>query len=75
MHTILLNGSLSRDHYKTFTSNDVFLNYSSSMGATRGFEGITSSFAMTKFSLASTKTKTVVGTIWYLHSEGVDAFI
>jgi hypothetical protein len=30
---------------------------------------------MTKLSLASTKTKRVVETMWYLHSEGVEAFL
>jgi hypothetical protein len=30
---------------------------------------------MTESSSASTKTKGVVETIWYLHSKGVDAFI
>jgi len=47
---------------------------SSSISATGGFKGVTTSFAMTESSPSSTKTKEVVGTIWYLHSEGVDAF-
>jgi hypothetical protein len=29
---------------------------------------------MIEFSLMSIKTKGVIGTIWYLHSEGVNAF-
>jgi hypothetical protein len=45
------------------------------VGTIGGFKGITTSSAMTKSSQGSTKTKKVVGTIWYLHSEGVDAFI
>jgi hypothetical protein len=45
------------------------------MGVTRRFKGLTTSSPMTEFSLASTKTKGVVKIIWYLHSEGVDAFI
>jgi hypothetical protein len=45
------------------------------MNATKGFEGVTSSPAMTESSHASTKTKGVVEIIWYLHSEGVNAFI
>jgi hypothetical protein len=30
---------------------------------------------MTKFSLVSTKTKRAIATMWYLHSEGVEAFL
>jgi hypothetical protein len=45
------------------------------MGTTGGFEGIIASSTMAESSPASTKTKRVVGTIWYLHPEGVDAFI
>jgi hypothetical protein len=56
-------------------SNGVSSNSFYSTSTTRGFEGITSSSTMTKSSLASTKTKKVAGTIWYLHSKKVDAFI
>jgi hypothetical protein len=45
------------------------------MGATRGFESTIASSVMTKSSFTSTKTKKVVKTIWYLHSEEVNAFI
>jgi len=45
-----------------------------SIGIIRRFEGVTTSSAMTKSSLASTKTKEIAGAIWYLHLEGVDAF-
>jgi hypothetical protein len=38
-----------------------------------GFEGVATSFAMTRFSLASTKTKRVA--MWYLRSKGVEAFL
>jgi len=62
------------DHWETFMSSGVSSSSSSSIGAIRGFEGITTSSAMIKSSLASTKTKGVVGTIWYLRLEGVDAF-
>jgi len=53
--------------------SDGFSSSSSSTNKTRGFEGVTTSYAMTKFSPASTKTKKVAGKIWYLYSEGVDA--
>jgi len=55
--------------------NGVFLSSSSFIGTIGGSESVTTSSAMTKFSPASTKTKGVAGTIWYLHSKGVDAFI
>jgi hypothetical protein len=45
------------------------------MSAIGGFEGVTTSSAMTESSPTSTKTKGIVETIWYLHLEGVDAFI
>jgi hypothetical protein len=45
------------------------------MGVTRGFKDVTTPFAMTESSHASTKTKGVIETIWYLHSKGVNAFI
>jgi hypothetical protein len=48
--------------------------FSSSTCAIRGLEGVTTSFAMTESSHASTKTKGVNETIWYLCSKGVDAF-
>ncbi len=46
-----------------------------STGETRGFEGVVTSSAMTKFSHASTKIKRVVETMWYLRSEGVETFL
>ncbi len=55
--------------------NDVFSSFSFSTNETGGFEGITTSSAMTKFSPASTKTKKVVETMWYLCSKGVEAFL
>jgi hypothetical protein len=56
-------------------SSNASSNSSFSTGATRGFEGVTTLFAMTKSSLASTKIEKVAETIWHLHSKGVDAFI
>ncbi len=55
-------------------SNDVFSSSSSSIGIIKGFEGVTTSFAMTKSSLALTKTKKAAEIMWYLRSEGVKAF-
>jgi len=75
VRTTLLNKSLSHDCWETFTLSGVSSSFSSSMGAIRGFEGVTTSSAMIEYSPRSTKTKGVVETIWYLHSEGVDAFI
>jgi hypothetical protein len=69
------NGSSSHDRWETFTSNDVSSKKKFSMNAIGRFDGITTSSAMTKSSPASTKTKRVVETIWYLYSEGVDVFI
>jgi len=46
-----------------------------STGKTRRFEGVTTSSAMAKFSPASTKTKRVAEIMWYLRSEGVEAFL
>jgi hypothetical protein len=54
--------------------NSVFSSSSSSTGATGGFEGVITSSAMTESSPASIKTKKVARTMWYLHSEGVEAF-
>jgi hypothetical protein len=56
-------------------SSDVFPSSSSFTDLTRGFEGVTTSSAMIKSSPPSTKIEGVVETIWYLHSEGVNAFI
>jgi hypothetical protein len=55
-------------------SNDISLSSSCSTIATRGFEGIPMSSAMTKFSPSSTKTKRVAETMWYLCSKGVKIF-
>jgi len=40
-----------------------------------GFEGVTTSSTMTKFSPTLTKTKRVAETMWYLRSEGVEVFL
>ncbi len=56
-------------------SNGVSSSSSSSTSTTREFEGVTTSATMIESSLISTKTKGVTGTIWYLHSKGVDVFI
>jgi hypothetical protein len=56
-------------------SSDVFSISSFSTSETGGFEGVATSSAMTKFSLASTKTKRVAKTMWYLHLEGVEVFL
>ncbi len=74
VRTTLWNGFSSRDRWEAFTSNDVSSNSSSSTGAIGGFKGIMSSSTMTEFSPTSIKTKGVAETIWYLRSEGVDAF-
>jgi hypothetical protein len=42
---------------------------------TGGFQGVATLSAMTKFSPASTKTKKVVETMWYLRLKGVEAFL
>ncbi len=75
MCTTLLNDSSLLDHWERFTSSNVSLNSSSSTGTIRGFKGIATSFTMIESSLASTKTKRIVGTIFYLYSKGVDVFI
>jgi hypothetical protein len=74
VRTILWNNSSLHDCWETFTSNEVSSGFFSYINATGGFEGITTSSTMTESSLASTKTKGVAGTIWYLRSKGVDAF-
>ncbi len=56
-------------------SNGVFSSSSFSISETGGFEGIATSFAMTKFSPASIKTKKVAETMWYLRLKGVEAFL
>jgi len=75
VRTTFLNGFLLHDHWHTFTSSDGSSSFFSSIGVTGRFEGVTTSSAMTESLLASTKTKGGVETIWYLHLEGVDAFI
>jgi len=70
-----MDGSSSRGRWETFTSSDTSSSSSYSTGATEGFESVATSSAMTKFSPASTKTKLASGTMWYLCSEGVNAFI
>ncbi len=72
--TTIWNGFSLCNHWETFTSNGVSSSSSSSIGATRGFEGIIASSAMIESSRALTKTKWVAETIWYLCLEGVDAF-
>jgi hypothetical protein len=73
VRTTVLNGSSSCNRWETFTSNNVFSSFS--IGTIKGFEGIRTSSAIIESSLASTKTKGVTRTIYYLHSKGVDAFI
>jgi hypothetical protein len=73
--TTLSNGSSLHDYWETFTSKGVYSSFSFSTSAIGGFKGVITSSAMIELSLAWTKTKGVVGTIWYFHSEGVDAFI
>jgi hypothetical protein len=75
VRTIFSNNFLLHNRCETFTSSDGFSNSSSYTGVTGGFEGVTISFAMTKSSPASIKTKGAIITIWYLHSQGVNAFI
>jgi len=55
-------------------SNGASSSSSFSTSGTEGFEGIMTSSAMTKFSPASIKIKRVAKTMWYLRSEGVNAF-
>jgi hypothetical protein len=74
MHTTLSNNSLLHHHWETFTPSSVYSSSSSSTGAIGGFEGITTSSTMIESSYASTKTKKIVETIWYLHSKKVDVF-
>ncbi len=57
MHTTLLDDSSSCDRWETFTSNGASSSSSSSIGAIGGFKGVVTSFAITKFSPSSTKTK------------------
>ncbi len=75
MRITLLDNFFSRDRLETFTSSDASSSSSFSTSEIGGFEGIATSSAMTKFSLASTKTKMVTKTMWYLRSEGVEAFL
>jgi hypothetical protein len=56
-------------------SNGVSSNFSFCISAIGGFEGVATSSTMIKFSHASTKTKRVAETIWYLYLKGVDAYI
>jgi hypothetical protein len=53
----------------------VFSNSSSFTGVIEGFKGVTTLSTMIESSPTLTKTKRVAETIWYFHSEGVDAFI
>jgi len=55
-------------------SSDAYSSSSFFTNEIRGFEGVVTSSAMTKFSPASTKTKRVVEIMGYLRSEGVEAF-
>ncbi len=55
--------TVPRQCWETFTLSDVSLSSSFSTGTTRGFKGVTTSSAIIKFSLTSTKIKGVVGTI------------
>jgi hypothetical protein len=55
-------------------SSGVSSSFSFSITTIRGFEGAVTSFAMSKFSPALTKTRKVVRIKWYLRSEGVKAF-
>jgi hypothetical protein len=57
------------------SSNGTSLSFSLSTGATGAFEGVATSSAMTSFHLRQQKTKKVVQTMWYLHLEGVNAFL
>jgi len=74
VRTTLWNSSSSHGYWETFTSSGGSSSSSSSTSAIGGFEDVITLFAMTESSPASTKTKEVVGTIWYLHSKGVDTF-
>jgi hypothetical protein len=56
----MLSGAFSSSYFPT--------------GETKGFEGVATSSAMTKLLLASTKTKKVIETMWYLRSKGVETF-
>jgi hypothetical protein len=56
-------------------SNGAFSSSSFYTSETRGFEGVTTLFAMIKFSPASIKTKKVAETMWYLCSEKVEVFL
>ncbi len=75
MRTILLDDFSSRDRLETFTSSGVSSNSSFSISEIRGFEGVATSSVMTKFSPASTKTKRIAETMWYLRSEEVEVFL
>jgi hypothetical protein len=75
VRTTHFDNSSSCDRWETFTSSGAFSSSSFSIYIIRGFEGVTTSSAMIESSIASTKTQRVVGTIWYLHLKGVDAFI
>jgi hypothetical protein len=70
-----MDSSSSRDHLETFTSSGASSSSSFSTSETRGFEGVATLSALTKFSHASTKTNRVTETMWYLRSEGVEAFL
>ncbi len=70
-----MDGLSPHDHWETFTSNSASLSFFSSIGVIGGFESVTTSSAMIESSPTLIKTKRAAGTIWYLHSKGVDVFI
>ncbi len=75
MHTTLLEGFFSCNHWETLTSNDVFSSFSSFTSIIRGFEGVVAKSAMIESSLTSIKTKWLAKVTWYLHLKEVDVFI
>jgi len=75
VRTTLLDGYSSCDRWKILTSSSAFSSFFFSISEIGGFEGVATSFAMTKFSPASTKTKRVVETMWYLRSKWVEVFL
>jgi hypothetical protein len=66
---VLLHMTIERHSHQA-----MLLQVFSFIGATGGFEGVAKLSTMTKFSHASTKSKKVVGIMWYLHLEGVEVF-
>ncbi len=75
VRTTFRDGYFSHDRWETFMSSGASSSSSFSSSETRGFEGVATSSAMTKFSPTLIKTKRVAETMGYLHIERVEVFL